>query len=65
MMLYGLFPRGDIGWDDVRLFTAFAAVEPLIDRGTFVIAFEGADELTPVWIYQLESGVIRRYPISR
>jgi hypothetical protein len=65
MMVYALLPRGSLDWDDIRIFTTFAAVEPLILQGTFVIAMEGTDELTPAWIYQLEQGRIRRYPINR
>lgn len=64
-MIYVLLPRGDLGWDDIRVFTSFAAVERLVTRDSFVVAFEGADELVPVWLYQLEHGTLRRYPISR
>jgi hypothetical protein len=65
MMLYVLLPRGDLAWDDLRLFTSFAHVESLVTTDTYILAFEGTDELTPVWIYQLEHGKLRRYPISR
>ena len=63
--MYVLLPRGDLGWDDLRVFTTFAAVERLIDRDHFVVAFEGTDELVAVWMYQLEQGRVRRYPVSR
>jgi hypothetical protein len=64
-MIYALLPRGDLGWDDIRLFRSFALVEPLVTQGFYVIAFDGADELTPVWVFQLERGVLRRYPVNR
>jgi hypothetical protein len=65
MMLYVLYPRTDLGWDDPRIFTSFAQVEPLIDQDNFAIAYEGTDELTPVWIFQLEKGKITRWAVSR
>lgn len=65
MMLYVLYPRTDLGWDDPRIFTVFARVEPLIDQDHFAIAYEGTDELTPVWIFQLEKGKITRWAVSR
>lgn len=63
-MIYLLLPRGTLDWDDVRIFTSFSAVERLITASTYVIGYEGIDELKPVWIYQLESGTIRRYALS-
>ena len=51
-------------WDDVRIFTSFSAVERLITESTYAIGYDGTDELKPVWIYQLESGTIRRYALS-
>ena len=65
MMLYILLPRGSLDWDDIRVFSSFSAVEPLLTPETFLLAFEGTDELIPVWVYQLEHGVLRRYPLSR
>jgi hypothetical protein len=64
-MIYVLLPRGDLGWDDIRIFTSFSAVERMIDREHFVIAFEGVDELSPVWIFQLEKGKIERWALNR
>jgi hypothetical protein len=64
-MIYLLFPHGDIGWDDVRVFTSFGAVERLIDREHFAIGLEGVDELTPVWVFQLERGKIERWALTR
>jgi hypothetical protein len=65
MMLYILYPRTDLGWDDPRIFTTFARVEPLIDPEHFVIAYEGTDELVPVWIFQVEKGKVMRWAVSR
>ena len=63
--MYVLLPRGDLGWDDIRIFTSFSAVERMIDSEHFVIAFEGVDELSPVWIFQLEKGKIERWALNR
>ena len=65
MMLYVLYPRAELEWDDPRIFTTFAGVEPLIDADHFVIAYEGTDELLPVWIFQLEKGKIERWALTR
>jgi hypothetical protein len=64
MMLYLLLPVGTIDWDDIRIFTSFAHVETLATPGFYVLAYEGIDELRPVWIYQREGGFLRRYPVS-
>ena len=64
-MMYIVFPRGDLGWDDIRIHTTFSVVERLLHAGTFAIGYEGADELVPVWLFQMESGRIRRYPVNR
>lgn len=64
-MIYLLFPRGDIGWDDVRVFTSFGAVERLIDGAHFAVGLDGADELYPVWVFQLEKGKIERWALNR
>lgn len=65
MMVYVLYPRRDLGWDDVRIFTSFGAVERLIDEYHFVIAMEGIDELYPMWMFQLENGKIQRWALNR
>ena len=64
MMVYLLLPRGSLDWDDLRLLTSFAHLEQLLSPTTYGLAFEGTDELMPVWLYQLERGQVRRYPIS-
>ena len=64
-MMYIVFPRGDLGWDDIRIYSTFAAVERLLHTGTFAIAYEGTDELIPVWLFQVEQGTVRRYPVNR
>lgn len=65
MMLYVLYPRAELEWDDPRIFTTFAGVEPLIDVDHFVIAYEGTDELLPVWIFQWEKGKVARWAVSQ
>ena len=64
-MLYVLLPRGSLDWDDIRVFTSFALAESLVTPEMVLLGFEGTDELTPVWMFQLERGVLRRYPLSR
>jgi hypothetical protein len=64
-MMYIVFPRGDLGWDDIRIHSTFATVERLLHAGMFAIGYEGTDEMVPVWLFQLEQGTIRRYPVSR
>lgn len=64
-MIYVLFPQGDLGWDDLRVFTTFGAAEAAVTPYTFIVAFEGTDELKPVWVYRMERGTLRRYPVSR
>lgn len=63
-MIYLLLPRGALDWDDIRVFTSFAAVERHLTATTYVIAYEGTDELTSCWIYQLEKGKIQRWAVS-
>ena len=65
MMLYVLLPRGTLEWDDIRVFTTFSAVEQQVTPDTYILAYEGTDELTPIWIYQLEKGKLQRWAISR
>jgi hypothetical protein len=39
-------------------------VERLVTPQSYIVAFEGTDELKAVWLYQLEQGRLRRYPVS-
>jgi len=64
-MMYIVFPRGDLGWDDSRIYTTFSQVERQLHAGTFAIGYEGTDELVPVWLFQVEYGLIKRYPVNR
>lgn len=76
-MLYLLVPTGDAEWKDMRLFTTFSAVEQVVSRGMdecrranlserwcFVIAYEGTDELRPVWGYTIYEGYLQRCAIT-
>lgn len=65
MMLYVLLPRGALDWDDIRVFSSFSAVEQAVTPQSYIIAFEGTDELKPCWIYQLENGRLQRWALSR
>jgi hypothetical protein len=59
-----LVPRGHAEWEDVRLFTSFSAVEQAMKKvkgdWCFTIAFEGLDELLPVYLYRFKNGIIVR-----
>lgn len=77
-MLYLLVPTGSPEWDDMRIFTTFSAVEQVVDKGIaerrkqrqnerwcFVIAYDGTDELVPVWGYMIYDGYLQRCAISQ
>jgi hypothetical protein len=62
-----LIPRGGAEWEDTRLFSSFSAVEQAMKKGhydwCFAIAFDGIDELLPVYLYHFKNGAIVREPI--
>jgi hypothetical protein len=76
-MIYILFPHGG-DCHDTRVFLSFSYVEQEalrmahlrkgwgVDPDWCVIhAYEGVDELTPIWGYSVDSFLrLRRYPIS-
>ncbi len=77
-MLYILVPTGGAEWHDMRLFTTFSAVEQVVakeiqerrseglpDRWCFVIAYDGTDELRPVWGYTIYEGYLQRYALTQ
>jgi hypothetical protein len=77
-MIYLLVPTGNPEWDDMRLFTSFSAVEQVVAKGIderraarqherwcFVIAYEGTDEVRPVWGYTIYDGYLQRCAISQ
>lgn len=77
-MLYLLVPTGNPEWEDMRLFTSFSAVEQvavteatrrkqqrILDAWCFVVAYEGTDELRPVWGYYLIDGQLQRCAITQ
>lgn len=67
-MIYMLVPRGGAEWEDIRLFSTFSAVEDVMNRvkgdWCFTIAFDGMDELKPVFLYSFKNGMIFRTPIQ-
>ena len=65
-MIYMLIPTGGAEWEDMRLFSEFSAVEQVMKRGInerrlrkkhlewcFVIAYDGTDELKPVFEFHI------------
>ena len=77
-MLYLLVPTGNAEWEDMRIFTTFSAVEQVVetgihqcraaglsDRWCFVIAYDGTDELHPIWGYVIYDGYLQRCAITQ
>jgi hypothetical protein len=77
-MLYLLVPTGNVEWPDMRMFTSFSAVEQVVERQIkvrreqklpeawcSVIAYDGTDELTPVWGYYIMGGYLQRFAITQ
>ena len=77
-MLYLLVPIGNSEWQDMRLFTTFSAVEQVVEREVkvrknnrlpevwcSVIAYDGTDELRPVWGYYSMDGYLQRFAITQ
>ena len=77
-MLYLLVPTGNPEWEDMRMFTSFSTVEQvavteakrrkqerILDAWCFVIAYDGVDELVPMWGYYLIEGQLHRYAITQ
>ena len=77
-MIYLLVPTGHPEWDDMRMFTSFSAVEQVVAKGIdertskgqserwcFVIAYDGTDELRPVWGYMIYDGYLQRCAITQ
>jgi hypothetical protein len=77
-MIYLLVPTGNPEWDDMRLFTTFSAIEQVVAKGIeerrerrenerwcFVIAYDGEDELRPLWGYTIYDGYLQRCAITQ
>lgn len=77
-MIYLLVPTGNSEWDDMRIFTTFSSVEQVVNKGIkeckargqherwcFVIAYDGSDELHPVWGYMIYDGYLQRCAITQ
>jgi hypothetical protein len=78
-MIYVLIPIW-AEWHDMRLFSTYAAMEVEVlekaryrkERSVdpdwcFVIAFDGSDELKPVWNYYINKRSLRldRFPVNQ
>jgi hypothetical protein len=65
-MIYIIFKRGKhIDWDEIRIFTSYSIVEQLVTSEDFyVIAYEGEDQLHPVWYYIFRQGRLQRFSLS-
>lgn len=77
-MIYLLVPIGNPDWDDMRIFTSFSRVEQVVakeiverkkrgqsDGWCFVIAYDGTDELFPLWGYVIYDGYLQRCAITQ
>jgi hypothetical protein len=77
-MIYLLVPTGNPEWEDMRIFTTFSAVEQVVAKGIeeriarreherwcFVIAYDGEDELRPLWGYMIYEGYLQRCAITQ
>ncbi len=77
-MIYLLVPTGHPDWDDMRIFTSFSMVEQVVAKGIedrrkagqserwcFVIAYNGTDELHPLWGYMIYDGYLQRCAITQ
>lgn len=77
-MLYLLVPTGNSEWQDMRLFTSFSAMEQVVDKEIerrrreklheqwcFVVAYDGTDELHPIWGYYVMDGYLQRCAITQ
>lgn len=77
-MLYLLVPIGSTEWRDMRLFTTFSCLEQVVytemerrlaqgkpERWCFVVAYDGTDEIRPVWGYTIYEGYLQRYAITQ
>jgi hypothetical protein len=67
-MIYVLYEIGKTAeWDTLRMFTTFSSLEHAMIRENlkenYAVAYDGVDELVPVWSYQLVKGVLQRFSL--
>jgi len=67
-MIYILYELGKTAeWDTLRMFTSFSSLEQAMVRENlknhYAVAYDGLDELVPVWSYQLIKGVLQRFSL--
>lgn len=65
-MIFAIVPN-DAETSGLRLFTSYSAMEQVMRKtpNCFGVAYDGVDELVPVWIYTLQkSGIISRQYVT-
>jgi hypothetical protein len=67
-MIYALYEIGkSVEWDTIRIFTSFSSLEQKMVReklkNYYAVAYDGVDELVPVWCYQLSKGKLERFSL--
>lgn len=77
-MIYLLVPVDTPVWTKMRLFSSFSSLEQVVatelnerrsrgesDQWCFVIAYEGTDELSPLWGYTIYDGYLQRCTLTQ
>lgn len=67
-MIYVLYEIGKSAeWDTLRIFTSFSSIEQQMIRNPatkyYAVAYDGVDELVPVWSYQVIKGKLQRFSL--
>ena len=64
-MIYIVFKKGESAeWDTIHIFTSYSIVEQYVNTDKYyVIAYEGIDNLVPVWQYQYINGRLQRFSL--
>jgi hypothetical protein len=67
-MIYILYELGKTAdWDTLRMFTSFSSLEQTMIKNNlkshYAVAYDGVDELVPVWSYQLVKGILQRFSL--
>ena len=74
-MIYIIVPHVKTSWDDVRVFTSYSAAEQAVLTAAkgfaaagyepdwcLLVAYEGVDELRPVFLFTISDGWLYRQP---
>lgn len=67
-MIYIVFKKGkSVEWDEMIIFSTYSAVEQYFKQEQnpecYVVAYEGTDQLVPVWQYQFIRGRLQRFSL--